>query len=99
MSDTLNQRPIRTDAQLLDDFFNKLEELGAWYIYMVGKEPIRMFINPVILQRLSTMDGFYQRKELRTQVTTYSPVISRMVFSFGVVEIIESYIEQFLHFE
>ena len=89
----------QTDASQLEDFFGKLSDLGGWQFKMTGQHPKYLYINPLILQKLSKMDGFFHRQELSTQVTVHSPVISRMKFSFGVVEIIEDYEEPFLHFE
>ena len=84
--------------QQLNDFFVHIKELGKHYKQWAGAYPTKIFISPRILMKLSNIEGFYQREELRTQATTYAPVIHKMDLGWGVVYIIEDWEEQFLHF-
>lgn len=84
---------------VLQKFFNDLAKLAVDYIYWVGEPPKLLCINPEILARLSREPGFFQRPELQTEVTTHAPVVSRMQFDFGTVQIYERWEEKYLHFE
>lgn len=91
--------PELSPQEQLDKFFGRLDEFGRYQQEMIGAYPKRLHINPEILRKLSKTEGFFQREELRTEVTTHSPIISRMKFPWGVVTIREDYEEPFLHFE
>lgn len=85
--------------QDLDRFFYHLYTFGFYQFVMTGEYPKRLHINPVVLRDLSNVPGFFQREELRTEVTTHSPVISRIRLPWGVVTIREDYEEPFMHLE
>ena len=87
------------DAIFLDRFFDFLVEAGNYQFELSDHFPTEIHINPALLQRLSTKIGFFQRPEMGTEVTVYSPVVSRMKFSWGVVKIIEDYDLDFLYFQ
>jgi hypothetical protein len=84
---------------LLDRFFSELNSISASYQHWSGQVPKNLIISPVILQKLSKETGFFQRPELRSEVTAYAPVISRMILHCGVVQLIEDFDENYLHFE
>lgn len=90
---------VADDSAQLDNFFTKLGEFGQYQKDMVGEYPKRLHISPLVLLKLSKLHGFFQREELRTEVTDHSPIVSRMKFSWGVVAIREDGEEMFLHYE
>lgn len=88
------------DKWLLDRFFSRLRDFYEWYRESIGRDPKWLIMSPVTLQKLSRMEGFFQRPELGTEVTLYAPVVRRLkVTPEVVVEIVEDPIEPFLHFE
>lgn len=83
----------------MNDFFEHLKQMGAWYVSWVGEKPKELVINPDIIGKLSRIAGFYQRPELATQVDMHAPVIRNLDLGFGVVTIYEDYTEKFFHFD
>lgn len=94
-----NEFPITTPEVSLDDFFSKLKTFEMFYTEFVGSPPHKLFINPETLKRLASVGGFYQRPELGSEVTVFSPVVRRFKLQHGTVLIKEDYDENFLHFE
>lgn len=88
------------DNTTLDDFFTKLKQFYEWHYQLTGSRPRYLVINPLVLQVIAKHQGFYERPELGTEVTAYSPVVRFFRFSRDqLVEIRESPSEIFLHFE
>lgn len=91
---------MTTDEQSLDEFFSRLKAFYGWYKEMTGERPKLLVISPQLLQRLAKLEGFFQRPELGTEVTPYSPVVRRFkLTSDTVVELYEDPNEPFLHYE
>ena len=86
-------------ANELDDFFRRLTELGEWYTEQTGVVPNELAVNPDIIGKLSKIEGFYQRPELRGMVTAHAPVVRYMTLDFGVVMLVDDWSEDFLRFE
>jgi hypothetical protein len=87
------------DEKLLDAFFEQLCEIGKWHTFWTSEAPKELIINPDIIQKLSRLDGFYQRQELRAEVTASAPVVRYFNLDFGIVTIIDDWDEKYLHFE
>lgn len=83
----------------LDAFFNQLRELVTHYIHWTEEVPKKLVINPEIVGRLARVTGFYQRPELRSEVTTYAPIVRYFKIGETVLTLQEDYEEKFLHLE
>ena len=81
------------------DFFNLLKAMETNYTYWTGVLPKKLIISFDILRRLSKVTGFYQRPELKAEVTAFSPIVRYFRLTHGVVTIQEDYEELFFHFE
>jgi hypothetical protein len=85
--------------QRLAEFFDALRALETYYSDWAGMYPKKLVINPSILKKLASAEGFYQRPELNSEVTVCSPVVRRFKLQNVTVLIKEDYDEPFLHFE
>lgn len=83
----------------LDQFFNRLDNLGKWYCESTSEVPKNLFVNPAIIGKLARLDGFYQRPELAGIVPAHAPLVRYFKLSFGVVLLVDDYEEKFLHFD
>lgn len=81
------------------EFFDELKQLEAQYIKWTGELPKRLVISPEIIRSLSRVEGFYQRPELKAEVTAYSPMVRYFKLNQCVVTLAEDYEEKFIHFE
>lgn len=83
----------------LDDFFANLNVLGEMFTRYTGEVPKRLNVNPDIIGKMSTVEGFFQREELQGLVPAHAPVIRYLKLKFGVVMLYDDWQEKFLHFE
>jgi len=83
----------------MDDFFNLLKTSEVNFMYWTSVVPKRLIISPEILRKLSKVTGFYERPELRAEVTSYSPIVRYFRLTHVVVTIQEDFDELFFHFE
>lgn len=83
----------------IESFFLHVKELAHWFKYWTEEYPKEIVINPDIIGKLSRVDGFYEREEVKTQVDQHTRMIRRFSLDFGTVLIIEDWEEKFLHFE
>jgi hypothetical protein len=89
-----------TDKEILQEFFDDLNRFGQDYIQWTKELPKTLVVNPDIIGKLSRLDGFYQREEIKNvEVTAASPVVRRMNLAFGIVFLDEDWDEKFMHFE
>jgi hypothetical protein len=89
-----------TDKEILTEFFDDLNRFGQDYIQWTKELPKTLVVNPDIIGKLSRLDGFYQRDEIKNvEVTAASPVVRRMNLAFGIVFLDEDWDEKFMHFE
>jgi uncharacterized protein YihD (DUF1040 family) len=91
--------PKELDKQDMEDFFTHLVDLEAHFTYWTGNKPKKLVISSEILRKLSKVTGFYQRPELRSEVTAYSPVVRYFTLKNCVVTLQEDYEEPFMHLE
>jgi len=87
------------EKELLDRFFTDLTQFMENYIFWTSEVPKTLVINPDIIGKLSRMEGFYEREELKSLVPAHAPVVRYFRLKYGVVELYEDYEEKFLHFE
>lgn len=84
-------------------FFQGLRDHAIQFILWTSEAPTRLVINPDIIGRLSRVEGFYQREELKSLVPANAPVVRniRIPLPGGelIVEIYDDYDEKFFHFE
>lgn len=83
----------------IDMFFSQLNTLECSFMFWTGSKPKKLFINPKIIGALVKIPGFYQRPELQSEVTVYSPVVRHFKLGSCVVEIKDDYYEAFMHLE
>lgn len=84
----------------LAEFFSDITRFGWDYVQWTSEIPKTLRINPDIIGKLSRIEGFYQRDEVKNaEITAHAPVVRRFNLPFGVVELYEDYEEKFLHFE
>jgi len=91
--------PKELTPEDMNDFFILLKTMEAHYTYWTGVMPKKLIISFDILRRLSKVTGFYQRPELKAEVTAFSPIVRYFRLTVGVVTIQEDYEELFFHFE
>jgi len=94
----LNEKELLTPENM-EDFFNLLKATETNYVYWTGVLPKKLIISFDILKKLSKVTGFYQRPELKAEVTAFSPIVRYFRLTHGVVTIQEDYEELFFHFE
>lgn len=83
----------------MQDFFSLLKVLESHFTRWSGQKPKILVISPEMLRKLSKVIGFYQRPELRSEVTAYSPIVRYFKLETTVVTIQEDYEEILFHFE
>jgi len=86
--------------ETLDLFFAHLNELGLWYKHYTDEVPTELHINPDIVRQMASVEGFYQREEVKNaMVTTHAPIVRYFKLKFGVILLVDDWQEKFLHFE
>lgn len=92
---------MKSDREILDEFFAYLRETVDMYEQWVNRQPAKLFINPEIMRKLSKLEGFYQRPEVRSaEVTAHAPMVRRFrVNEHTVLTIYEAASESFLRIE
>jgi len=83
----------------MEEFFSLLKVSEANFEKWASVLPKTLVINPEIIRALSKVIGFYQRQELKAEVTTYSPIVRYFKLTNTVVTIQEDFDELFFHFE
>ena len=83
----------------MDDFFALLKAAEITFEWWTGIIPKRLILSSTILRQLSKVPGFYQRPELKAEVTAYAPIVRHFKLEHTVVIIQEDYDELFFHFE
>jgi hypothetical protein len=83
----------------LATFFEQLLALESFFVDWTDEVPKLLVINPAIIGALAKVEGFYQRPELRAEVTMHAPVVRYIKLKYSIVTIQEDYDEIFLHFE
>lgn len=83
----------------MDDFFKLLKASEINFEWWTGVLPKKLVIGSEIIRKLSKVTGFYQRPELKAEVTSYSPIVRFFKLTHTVVTIQEDYDELFFHFE
>lgn len=92
----MNELPKQEEAPELAAFFNALNDLCTWYYEYLGKAPTILRIHPTILQRLSSLAGFYARPEIGSEVTAHAPIVRTLNLAIGTVTIQEDWALAFL---
>lgn len=85
----------------LDTFFDHLRDHYSVFIRYAEEPPKYLIVNPLVLRQLSKMEGFFQRRELGTEVTPTAPVVRylKLFDRSDTLQIIEDPNEPFLHLE
>lgn len=91
--------PAKNPEAQLDRFFQPLTANAMNFAEWTGQLPNKLVINPQIMQKLSRIDGFYQRRELSGQVSAHSPIIRYINVGIAVVTLQDDWGEVFYHFE
>jgi hypothetical protein len=85
---------------ILASFFAGLQAHADQFVKWTSEAPKALVINPDIIQRLSKIEGFYQRDEVKNaEITAHAPIVRRFNLTFGTVMIYEEYDEKLYHFE
>lgn len=88
------------DKDQLTTFFEHITMLGDDFAHWTGETPQTLVINPDIIAKLSRVEGFYQREEVKNaEVTAAAPIVRRLNLPFGVVMLYEDWEEKYLHYE
>lgn len=88
----------KKDKEKLERFFDVVEHIAQEYLEFTSEAPKYLYINPDLIAYMSRIEGFYQRPELGSEVTSYAPIVRYFRLKTGVVTIIEDFDEKFLHF-
>lgn len=88
------------DSEKLSVFFDHMKSHAAHFYDYTGDNPKLLVINPEVIAKLSRLDGFYHRPEVKNaEITAHAPVVRRFNLTFGTVELYEDYEEKLYHFE
>ena len=91
---------ISPSPLVLEHFFKNLKEQVDLYTFFRDRKPTTIIINMHVLKKLVTMDGFYTRRELLSQVTEHAPVVRYFKLKEDLVlEIVESSYEPYVKVE
>lgn len=88
-----------TPREELEEFFFHLNTMGLIYKKYTSEVPTKIFVNPEVIAKMSKVDGFYQREELKGIVPAHTPIVRYFKLAFGVVMLVDDWEEKFLHFE